>query len=90
MWLHCTNLPRNVLFLALTNTTYQTRQKQRSYGKFLRRFQLPDGVDPDKITANFNNGLLYLDVPKLPQQQQKQKVRQIPIAQGSAVEARRG
>lgn len=37
---------------------------ERSYGKFQRAFSLPNNVDPTKITASFNNGLLEVEIPK--------------------------
>jgi HSP20 family protein len=42
---------------------------ERSYGRFFRSFQLPQGVDESQITANFNNGVLTVQIPKtaLPQ-----------------------
>lgn len=42
---------------------------ERSYGTFLRTFQLPQGVDEDQIKAEFENGVLALSIPKaaLPQ-----------------------
>jgi HSP20 family protein len=42
---------------------------ERGYGSFIRRFQLPDGVDTDKIEAEVENGLLQVRIPKsaLPQ-----------------------
>jgi HSP20 family protein len=42
---------------------------ERGYGSFIRRFQLPDGVDIDKIEAEVENGLLQVRIPKsaLPQ-----------------------
>src|SRR6266481_259315 len=42
---------------------------ERSYGTFVRTFQLPQGVDEDQIKAEFNNGVLALTIPKaaLPQ-----------------------
>lgn len=38
---------------------------ERSYGVFTRVFHLTDEVDPDKVTANFRDGLLRLELPKL-------------------------
>ena len=38
---------------------------ERSYGVFTRIFPLTDEVDPDKVTANFRDGLLRLDLPRL-------------------------
>jgi HSP20 family protein len=42
---------------------------ERGYGSFVRRFQLPEGVDVDKIQADVDNGLLQVRIPKsaLPQ-----------------------
>jgi HSP20 family protein len=37
---------------------------ERSYGVFTRVFQLTADVDPDKVTANFRDGLLRLDLPR--------------------------
>jgi HSP20 family protein len=37
---------------------------ERGYGSFIRRFQLPDGVDIDKIEAEVENGLLQVRIPK--------------------------
>jgi len=37
---------------------------ERTFGRFERRIKLPDGVDPDKITASMDNGVLSLIVPK--------------------------
>ena len=42
---------------------------ERSYGTFVRTFQLPQGVDEEQIKAEFENGVLSLSIPKaaLPQ-----------------------
>jgi HSP20 family protein len=42
---------------------------ERSYGTFMRTFQLPQGVDEGQIKAEFENGVLTLRIPKaaLPQ-----------------------
>ena len=37
---------------------------ERSYGKFCRTFALSDSVDPEKISAAMNNGVLELAIPK--------------------------
>ena len=37
---------------------------ERGYGSFTRRFQLPDGVEIDKIQADVENGLLQVRIPK--------------------------
>jgi HSP20 family protein len=42
---------------------------ERHYGAFMRTFQLPQGVDNEKIEANINLGMLKVRIPKtaLPQ-----------------------
>jgi HSP20 family protein len=37
---------------------------ERGFGRFERRIQLPDGIDPDRITASMDHGVLSLIVPK--------------------------
>lgn len=48
-------------------TRYQV--VERTYGTFMRTFQLPQGVDEDQIKAEFENGVLTVHIPKaaLPQ-----------------------
>src|SRR4026209_1581293 len=48
-------------------TRYQVIE--RTYGTFMRTFQLPQGIDEDQIKADFDNGVLTLQIPKaaLPQ-----------------------
>ena len=48
---------------------------ERSYGSFQRAFSLPDGIDRNKIGADFNKGVLTVTLPKSAEtQQQKKKV----------------
>jgi HSP20 family protein len=37
---------------------------ERRYGSFQRAFQVPNGVDADKIDAAFKNGVLTVTLPK--------------------------
>jgi HSP20 family protein len=37
---------------------------ERGYGKFVRRFVLPNEVDPNHVTAEFKDGSLTVLVPK--------------------------
>jgi HSP20 family protein len=37
---------------------------ERSYGGFSRSFRFHEEVDPDRVTARFEDGLLRLEVPK--------------------------
>lgn len=46
---------------------------ERSYGAFQRSFSIPDGVDRDKINAEFAKGVLTLTLPKTSDAQKRQK-----------------
>jgi HSP20 family protein len=37
---------------------------ERAYGTYLRRFSLPFDPDEDKVTANFDKGVLKIAIPK--------------------------
>ncbi|MFW2372298.1 MAG: Hsp20/alpha crystallin family protein [Gammaproteobacteria bacterium] len=37
---------------------------EREHGVFYRRFTMPEGVDPEGINANSNNGVLTVTIPK--------------------------
>lgn len=39
-------------------------RSERFYGEFKRSFKLPDYLDPEKITAKMENGILTLSMPK--------------------------
>lgn len=53
---------------------------ETQYGSFSRSFFLPDKIDPDKISAHFENGLLLINVPK---DEHKTMKRQINISSAS-------
>ena len=42
---------------------------ERSYGNFVRSFTIPSTIDPNRIEAEFNNGLLRLNLAKRPETQ---------------------
>ena len=46
--------------------------RERSYGKFQRSVRLPNSVDANNVEATFENGVLNVILPKLPQAQPKQ------------------
>ena len=45
--------------------------QERSYGSFTRSFNLPDGVDGGRVTADLKDGVLTLVLPKVPEVQPK-------------------
>ena len=47
--------------------------RERNFGSFERSFQVPDGVDTDKIEASFKNGVLKVTLPKKPESQKPEK-----------------
>lgn len=53
---------------------------ERHYGSFERMFNLPKGVDPDKIEAHFSKGLLTINMPKKPEAIKPEK--KIPVKAG--------
>lgn len=50
---------------------------ERRYGSFRRSFRVPDDVDEDQISANFDKGVMTIVLPKLASA--KPKGRQIPV-----------
>ena len=46
---------------------------ERRFGSFERTFGVPDGVDTDKIAANFKKGVLMITLPKTPEAQKQEK-----------------
>jgi HSP20 family protein len=43
--------------------TKQERRSEFKYGSLTRSVTLPEGADPDKITASYDNGILKITVP---------------------------
>ena len=41
------------------------QRRERSYGSFSRAVQLPFRIDPDKVQAQFNNGVLEVELVRL-------------------------
>ncbi len=50
---------------------------ERSFGMFQRSIMLPTDVDPEKIDAHFDKGVLKISLPKLPEA--KANVRKIAV-----------
>ena len=66
---------------------------ERTYGSFMRTFQLPQGLDENQIAAEYENGILSLRIPKtaLPQPRRiqinsTQKSHQAAVGSGSTRE----
>ena len=49
-------------------------RREFSYSKFQQAMILPDDVDRTKISAKVNNGVLEVELPKLPEEEKKAKV----------------
>ena len=47
--------------------------RERSYGTFERTFEVPEGVDTDKIEATFKKGVLTVTLPKKAEAQKPAK-----------------
>jgi HSP20 family protein len=47
-------------------------RRERTYGRFERSFTLPANVDPDKIKADYSDGVLKIEVSKPEDQKPKQ------------------
>jgi len=48
---------------------------ERTYGSFERTFALPNSVDPEKIAAQYESGILTVVIPKA----ERARPREIPV-----------
>ena len=48
-------------------------RKERAFGRFHRSFAVPAEIDPDKIKAEFKDGVLKVEIPK-PEEQKPKKI----------------
>ena len=55
-------------------------RREFSYQEFNQSYILPDNADREKISAKVENGVLTIDVPKLPAEKQAQAVQSIAIS----------
>ncbi len=46
---------------------------ERHFGSFERCFRVPEGIDADKVEANFNKGVLTVILPKRPEAQRPER-----------------
>jgi HSP20 family protein len=54
----------------------RVHRSERVYGVFERTFVLPNTVDPDKVEARFENGVLVVRIPKA----ERARPREIPLS----------
>ena len=75
------NLQNNTLTVSGERTSERTNEEEeyvrveRAFGNFHRTFTLPDAVDPDRVEATYDEGVLTINVPKT----EKSTRRQIEI-----------
>lgn len=50
------------------------RRVESSYGKFCRKFSLPNSADSKNLNAKFNNGVLAISVPKYTTELEKKQI----------------
>lgn len=55
--------------------TERVHRYERSYGSFERTFALPSTVDPERIQADYENGVLTVTIPKA----ERARPREIPV-----------
>ena len=54
-------------------------RREFSYSKFQQTMILPDNVDKEKISASVKDGVLTIDLPKLPKEEPVKRSKQIEI-----------
>lgn len=59
---------------------------ERKYGQFERAFVLPNTVDPDRVDARYEHGVLFVTVPKA----ERAKPREIPVKASAGSSNRNG
>jgi HSP20 family protein len=62
------------------------RRLERRYGSFMRSFTLPNAVDPEKVSAHYDNGVLIVQLVK----RAEAKPKQIKVNIGTSPKAVKG
>jgi HSP20 family protein len=57
-----------------TNEEINVIRNERLFGKFERKFNLFEDINPDKITAKFEHGLLKISIDKLVPEKPKERI----------------
>ena len=52
---------------------------ERSYGSFSRSLSIPEGIDPEQVSADFDNGVLEVRIPK----PEERKPHRVQIGKGT-------
>ena len=52
---------------------------ERAYGSFSRSLSIPEGIDPEQVSAEFDNGVLEVRIPK----PEERKPHRVQIGKGS-------
>ena len=55
-------------------------RREFSYTKFEQTFELPEDVEKEKISAKVENGVLYIDIPKIVKEEAPKVSRQVEIS----------
>ena len=58
----------------------KTHLVERQFGTMKRTFSLPKGIDSDAISANYENGVLFVSIPK----EEVSKPKKIQVGEGKA------
>jgi HSP20 family protein len=74
---------------------HESREKgwyriERSFGRFQRSLSLPEGIDADAVTANFDRGVLEVHIPKPEERKPRRVAIKADSTDGSAPEALEG
>lgn len=64
-------LDKNILTIkgqrTINNSKREYLRAERTSGSFVRSFTLPSSIEPEKIQAAYNNGILTIHIPKKPE-----------------------
>nr|AFV46380.1 ACD-ScHsp26-like protein [Tamarix hispida] len=58
----------------------QWHRMERSSGRFMRRFRLPENARTEEVKASMENGVLTVTVPKMEEKKKKPEVKSVAIS----------
>lgn len=67
-----------------SNNNRNFHRVERAYGSFARSFTLPSSIDTERVTANYQNGILELEMPK----REEAKPKRIEVKSNPAIDAK--